>query len=95
MGQKGNFSLPKPKGAKFLEILIFPRTPNPEINPGRGIINQGEKEFFDNTCEDIHFPLEGEKGNRLEVCLEMENEYHVENDNRGLSLSIKEINFLF
>lgn len=95
MGRKGQFSLPRPKGAKFLRILIIPRSPHHSLNSGICIINNGPREFFDNTCEDLHFPLKGARGERLDVCLEMENEYQVGEDPRLLSLPIRGIQFLY
>jgi hypothetical protein len=95
MGRRGCFSIPGPCKAKFLRILIVPLTPLRALNPGFCIINKGEKEYFDNTCEELTFPLNHAKGRKLEVYLEMENEYQLGEDSRLLGLPIKGIQFLF
>jgi len=95
MAQKGKFLLPRLKGAKFLRILIIPLTPLHALNPGFCIINKGAREYFDNTCEDLTFPLNHTTGKKLEVCLEMENEYQVGEDPRLLGLPIRGIQFLY
>jgi len=95
MGRKGRFSMPRPRGAEFLRIRIIPRSPQNTLNSGFCIINSGAREYFDNTCEDLHFPLKQVRGDQLDVSLEMENEYQVGEDPRHLALPIKGIQFLF
>jgi len=95
MSQKGRLAIPKMAGAKFLRILIIPRAPVDRINPGSCRINNGEIHYFDNSCLELHFPIDRIPDKTLELELNMDNAYDVPPDPRSLSLAIRGIEFLF
>lgn len=88
------FSLPMPRGAKFLRLRIMPLAPLQQVNPGRCTINNGSPEPFDNTCDTLHFPLAHLRGDRIDVQLELEHDFRVEGDARPLALAICGVEFL-
>ncbi|NQU45204.1 SPASM domain-containing protein [bacterium] len=94
MGKKGVFRLDVPPEAKFLRVLTFPMAPVNQINPGRLRVNGGTWEAFDNTCEDLHFPVTY-GGGTARVEIEMEKDWQVAGDERVLAFPIRELAFLF
>lgn len=94
MSKQGRLILPMIRNAKFLRLSTSPRYPMNRINPGFCRIDGGEVEYFDNSCQYIHFPLETVKGDRIELNLEMENSFKVGDDPRELSLVIMGMEYL-
>ncbi|MBN1901976.1 SPASM domain-containing protein [Candidatus Sumerlaeota bacterium] len=94
MAKRGEFRIRKSPGARFLRLLIISLIPGGNVNSGKAILNQGRDEYFDNTCEDINFPLYKIQGNWIDVALEMEREFRVQPDPRLLALPIKGVQFL-
>lgn len=88
------FSVPIERPAAFVRFRIMPLAPNQEIHPGRCIINGAPAEPFDNTCEELHFPIDHVRGGRLDVQLELERHAKVEGDPRELGLAIVGIEIL-
>ncbi|MEQ8821613.1 MAG: radical SAM/SPASM domain-containing protein [Sumerlaeia bacterium] len=95
MGKTGTMTVPARRGAKFLRLTIITRSPGPDLNAGIANVNGGEDEPFDNSCEHLHFPVEGIAGGKIELALEMERTHHVEGDCRELALVIRGVDYLF
>lgn len=95
MGRQGTLCLPYKKDTRFLRLNVIPRSHLfPQTNPGRGRINGGPWEPFDNTCPEITFPVNHIGKERLRVELEMENAWKAPGDPRELGLAISGIKFL-
>jgi len=94
MGRRGILSIPMGKGAKFLRIGIFPRLESWDPNPGQCRINGGNWGPFDDTCAEIHIPVDGIAADRITVEMEMESVRRVEPDPRDLGLAVREIQYL-
>jgi MoaA/NifB/PqqE/SkfB family radical SAM enzyme len=94
MAKNGRIILPMIQNARFLRLITSPRFPMNKINPGMCRINGGEIEYFDNSCQNIHLPLEDVKGDRIELDIEMEHTFKVDGDPRDLSLVIMDMEYL-
>ncbi|MBN1517939.1 SPASM domain-containing protein [Candidatus Sumerlaeota bacterium] len=97
MSRKGKLRLPAAPGARFIRLGITPLCPrNDRVNPGRCRVNGGREEPFDNSCDEIHFPVRHDADARQWTLeLEMENSAVVPPDTRELALVIREIHLLF
>ena len=95
IGPSARLELPMKREAQFLRFGVIPRCPVPQANPGLCRINGGPPEYFDNSCPEIHFPLEGVRGPELTLDFKLEQAHRVGNDPRDLSLAIREIQYLF
>ncbi len=94
MDRRGRFRLPMRPGAHFLRVKILPRAPVPDTNPGACRINSLPQEPFDNSCDVLHFPLDGIQDPTLDVTLEMERVHTVPPDTRTLSIPIVGVSYL-
>lgn len=95
MDKNGRMKIEKFKNVKFIRFLIIMNGPEQQFHTGYATINDGEKEYFDNTCKDICFPIEHVKGNDLDIKFTVEQSYKPPNDPRYLSLAIHGIEFLY
>jgi len=94
MSRKGALSLPMRRGARFLRFTIWPLCPNNQFNSGSCRINAGRPEPFDNTCDQLHFPLDAVSGAEIRLDFEMEETHKVLPDTRELALVIRSIEYL-
>jgi radical SAM protein with 4Fe4S-binding SPASM domain len=93
--REGLVELPMRGGARFLRLLVIPRAPVHEPNPGRAVINGGTPEPFDNTCPEVHLPLDHVTVDTIRLELSMELEHRVPNDERALALAVRGFELLF
>ncbi|MBN1902563.1 radical SAM protein [Candidatus Sumerlaeota bacterium] len=94
MAKKGRIVLPMIPNAVFLRLITSPRFPMNKINPGYCRVNGREIQYFDNSCQNIHLPLEDVKEDRIELDIEMEHAFKVGDDLRDLSLVIMGMEYL-
>ncbi len=88
--------VPMRSGARFLRLNVIPHAPlHDSVNPGKAVINGGPAEPFDNTCTEVHFPLDHVNGSEIRLEITMENSWNVEGDPREMALAISGVHLLF
>ncbi len=95
MGRVGQFSIKVEKDAKFLRLRLIALAPGDASNPGICRIDGGDLEPFDNSCDDVHFPIDFIRDGVVNVRLEMEKLYRVDPDPRDLALAICGVEVLY
>lgn len=94
MSKNGVVKIAKHGNAKFLRLTICPRFPNSIVNPGYCVINNELTEPFDNSCDEIVFPIDNITKETIELNLTSENTFKVGDDTRELSYPIFKIEIL-
>ena len=61
---------------------------------GSRCVIDGAEEPFDNTCDELHFPVDAKRPGRLSLTLTMENAHRVEGDERELALALRGLQWL-
>lgn len=95
MNKHGKIKIKTNGEPKFLRVLITPHAPENRHHFGFAWINEQKKEPFDNTCEELTFPIEKNNNNEIVVRFEMSQSYQPSNDGRHLSLAIKGIEIFY
>ena len=86
MGRNGRITIKLPVAAKFIRLHLIPRGPVKQPNLGTCVVNDGEPEPFDNSCDVVHFPVVDPTARVLEIDLSMESGHSIGEDTRELSL---------
>ncbi len=94
MGRNGRITIKLPVAAKFIRLHLIPRGPVKQPNLGTCVINDGEPEPFDNSCDVVHFPVVDPTARVLEIDLSMEFGHFIGEDTRELSLGLNGIEVL-
>ena len=94
MGGKAAFTLAMTNNARFLRLRVIPGVPVADPVLGRARVNGGNWEHFDNSCEDVTFPIASVSSGRVLIEIEMEKTYRAGEDPRSLGLAIRGILFL-
>ena len=95
MGKEGRIALPMRPGARFLRLRLITHVPVLTAIPGFCKVNDLPEQPFDNTCDQVHFPLDGIREGSLDVQLRMEFDHLVEGDGRRLALAVSGAEFLY
>jgi hypothetical protein len=94
IGEKAAFTLLVKANARFARLRVIPGSPVADPVFGRGRVNGGHWEHFDNSCEDVTFPIASVSSGRVLIEIEMEKTYRAGEDTRSLGLAIRGILFL-
>lgn len=94
MGKEGRMKISKPEKAKYLWLKILPLVLGKQPNPGLCIINDRWEHPFDDSCDELRFPVKKVKGPYINLTFTMEKVYHPENDQRELTFPITGISWL-
>jgi MoaA/NifB/PqqE/SkfB family radical SAM enzyme len=93
--KRGTISLPMQRTARFVRVLIYARHSLDDTNGGTCRVNGGPPEPFDNSCAEIHFPVDQVRDSRLRLELEIEKVFSAEGDGRELGVAVHGIEILY
>lgn len=94
MHKSGSVRLPMKSGAKFLLVQLTSGMAVGFVIPGKGRVNNGPEEPFDNSCDKLLFPLDGITDSYVTLQLEMERTARIGDDDRDITLAVKEFRLL-
>lgn len=95
MGKSGKIKIKAKPSAKFVRFRIVPNTPNGRTHSGYASVNEGEKDYFDNSCDEINFKIDDIIDGYINVIFEMDQTYKAGEDPRDLSIAVSGIEILY